>query len=335
MLQIPDSSTFSTANIASYITSNIDDQGERIYAIFSWITENIQYDVKNMFSIDFYQPNNDIVKSVLVSQTGICLHYSKLFEDIANKIGIKTYVVQGYTKQNGLIDHIPHAWCASLLDSSWYLFDPAWGSGYFKEGGFHKQRNLKYFKVSPAAFIKTHMPFDPVWQFLFYPVTNRDFYNHHTEIDENKPFFNYSDSIRKYEYKSEIERMEASVNRIKQNDITNVLIYREIKYLSEQILIKKYNVAVNHYNDGIILLNRSIMVWNEFKPDKNTETISELLDSAEYSITLCEFYLSTIKDPSGFIKTSVNQLYSLLEIAERNISDLRESVTRYLNSRHQ
>lgn len=334
MIQIPDTSTLSSDGIATYIKSALNVKSDRAYAIFSWITGNIDYDVENMFSIDFYQPSDNVIQSVLKSKTGVCLHFADLFQDIAEKCGINSYVIHGYTRQNGLMDHIPHAWCSALIDTVWYLFDPAWGSGYFENGSFFKRRNLKCYKVHPYRFIKTHMPFDPIWQFLNYPITNHDFYNHKITPEENSPFFNYADSIKKYDRKSELEKVESSIVRVKQAGITNVLIYREIRYMNEQIMKTKYNTAVRLYNDGITQFNKSIVIWNEFNPDKNTNAIAELLDSAEYSAALSRYYLSLIKDPAGFIKISIDQLHTLLKIAEESITDLRSSVLRYQNSRN-
>jgi transglutaminase/protease-like cytokinesis protein 3 len=57
------------------------------------------------------------------------MHYVELFNRIANQVGIKADVISDYTRQKGFVDYIPHAWCAGLIDASWFLFDPAWGSG--------------------------------------------------------------------------------------------------------------------------------------------------------------------------------------------------------------
>jgi len=332
MKQIPDSSTISTDGIAAYISSNINDQRNRAYATFSWIAENIQYDVENMFNIDFYQPSDVVINKVLSTRKGVCLHFSDLFQEIAEKVGIKSYVVLGYTKQNGLIDHFPHSWCAGLIDTTWYLFDPAWGSGYFEKGVFYKQKNLKQFMVSPSRFIKTHMPFDPIWQFLNYPKTNQDFYYPKTTLNPGNTYYNYIDSINKYEHQSDLEKLESSISRIKQNGITNVLIIREMNYMQDQIISRKYSDVVTLYNEGISLLNQSIQIWNEFNPGKNTKKIIELLDLSENSLKVCRANLSEIKNQTGLITTSVNQMYALIDIAEKSIKDLRASVLRYLNT---
>jgi transglutaminase/protease-like cytokinesis protein 3 len=333
MKQIPDSSTNSTNGIASYIAANIHNQKNRAYAIFSWITENINYDVENMFNINFYQESDAVVSSALSDRKGICLHFSYLFQKIATRLGIRSYVVLGYTKQNGLMDQIPHSWCAGLIDTTWYLFDPAWGSGYLEKGTFLKERNQKYFLVPPSKLIKSHMPFDPMWQFLDHPITNQDYYNKRIIIDPGNPYFNFIDSINKYDHQSDLEKLQYSIPRIRQNGITNVLIARELEYLFEQILSLKYNEVVILYNEGISKLNQSIMIWNEFNPDKNTNTISGLLDLADFNMTLCRQKLSHIENQTGIVRTSINQMYSLIDIAENNIKNIRSSVERYINSR--
>ena len=181
-LQIPDSLTYSTSGIVGYINSNFSNQKDKSRAIFIWITKNIQYDIDNMFAINFYQNPKEIIDKVLSTRKGICMHYAELFNDLANKAGIKSFVISGYTKQNGFVDYIPHAWCAGLIDSTWFLFDPTWGSGYVQNARFVRQVNNFYYMTKPEQLIKTHMPFDPLWQFLNYPVTNQEFYESKFQI---------------------------------------------------------------------------------------------------------------------------------------------------------
>jgi transglutaminase/protease-like cytokinesis protein 3 len=60
------------------------------------------------------------------------------------------------------------------IDGSWYIFDPTWGAGYVNKY-FIKKLNNAYFKVEPAQIIASHIPFDYLWQFLNYPITNGEF----------------------------------------------------------------------------------------------------------------------------------------------------------------
>lgn len=198
-LQIPDSLTKSTVGIASYITANFKTDNDKSRAIFIWVASNIQYDVENMFAINFYEKREDKIAKALKTRKGICENYASLFTDICLKSGIKSFVIEGYTKQNDKVDTIAHAWCAVLLEGSWFLFDPTWGSGYVYNNKFFKKINNEYYKVNPSSIIKSHMPFDYLWQFLNYPITNQEFYQGKTEQNKSKIVFDFKDSIQVYE----------------------------------------------------------------------------------------------------------------------------------------
>ena len=113
-------------------------------AIFIWISSNIQYDIDNMFAINFYETKEEKIAKSLSTRKGICENYASIFTDISIKSGLKSFVVEGYTKQNGFADNIPHAWSAALIDTTWYLFDTTWGSGYVRGGKFFKKINNDY-----------------------------------------------------------------------------------------------------------------------------------------------------------------------------------------------
>jgi transglutaminase/protease-like cytokinesis protein 3 len=51
---------------------------------------------------------------ILKSKKGVCSDYT-IFKEIANKVGIDTETISGYTKQNGAVDPMSHAWCASKM----------------------------------------------------------------------------------------------------------------------------------------------------------------------------------------------------------------------------
>lgn len=126
MLQLPDSVTRTTESISNYITSNFKTDKEKARATFIWVATNIHYDIDNMFAINFYEPKEDKITKPLKTRKGICENYAALFNDICSKSGIKSFVIEGYTKQNGFADYIPHAWCAAFIDISWFMFDPTW-----------------------------------------------------------------------------------------------------------------------------------------------------------------------------------------------------------------
>jgi hypothetical protein len=340
MAQIPDSFTRTTQEIADYVKSNFSKHNDQSRAIFVWITKNIQYDIENMYAINFYQKTNEIIDQVLKTRKGICMGYAELFNDIANKVGIKTYVITGYTKQNNFVDYIPHAWCASMIDSVWFLFDPTWGAGYIQNNKFVRQINNLYYKTKPEQLVKSHMPFDPLWQFLNYPITNQEFYEGKTQINNKKDFFNYADTLEYFEKQAEIEQLISSSNRIEKNGVKNSLVFDrlqrnklEIEHYNNNMLVNNYNSAVNNFNDGVNLLNIFIDFRNkQFTPKKPDNEIKQMVDTVDILFNQARAKLRTLKNPDYNLATSINQLNKSLNDATVNLNDQKAFVDKYLKA---
>ncbi|WP_431216768.1 hypothetical protein ACQ86N_20705 [Puia sp. P3] len=64
-MQIPDSLTTSTAGIAGYISTHFGGAAEKTRAVFIWVSGHIQYDVANMFAMNFYETNEGLVTRAL------------------------------------------------------------------------------------------------------------------------------------------------------------------------------------------------------------------------------------------------------------------------------
>ena len=193
-----------------YINANFHSNEDKVRAAFIWVAANIRYDVPNMYAINYYEKKEDKIAKPLQTRQGICENYAALFTDICLKAGIPAFVVEGYVKQNNQLQDVSHAWSVAKIDTSWYLFDPTWASGYVSNGAFVAKINNVYYKANPSNFIQAHMPFDPLWQLLYHPVSFTDFNNGTVKEDATRPFFNFPDSIAVYEKQNEIERDQAS-----------------------------------------------------------------------------------------------------------------------------
>lgn len=329
MMQIPDSLTYSTNRIANYINSKFSNSSDKSRAAFIWIAQNIGYDVENMYAINQHQSATEFVDQALATRKGICIHYANLFADIMDKLGIKTYVVSGYTKQRGFVEYIPHAWCAALIDSQWLLFDPTWGSGCVRRSKFRKEVNNSYYKASPEQLIKTHMPFDPLWQFLNYPVTSDEFYKGKISSNKSKPYFNYMDTLKRYEQESDIDRLISSNSRIERNGVKNSLTFdklhnnkQEVENCRNKILFEKYNAAVNLYNEGINYLNKFIEYRNKkFTPIKSDREIKQMVTTPDSIFVLALSQLEKIKNTDSIIGTAIAQLNASIEAAISNLNE--------------
>jgi len=313
-LQIPDSATANANGIASYISSHFSKDSEKARAAFIWVASNISYDIENMFALNFHEKQEDKILKPLKTRKGICENYAALFNDICSKAGIKSFVVEGYTKQNGFTDYIPHAWCAALIDTSWYLFDPTWGSGYVANKKFVKKINNSYFQAAPRNLVKSHMPFDYLWQFLYYPVSNQEFYEGKTQENTSKPFFNYKDSIAVFEKQDKMAYYAAAATRIEKNGLKNAMLFDRLQQLRREIEIDKqnriveaqnkvvnlYNSALENYNNGVNAFNAFVDYRNkQFKPERSDSEIQDMLDASANQVKEANSRLAQIKNPDA------------------------------------
>ena len=221
---IPIKSATSTDEIAKYINANFKTENDKIRAVFFYTTSNLSYDVANMFTVNSDETPQDRILKALKTKKGICWDYALIYNEIANLVGIKSVVIQGYTKQNGKVDTMAHAWCASRIGNKWYLFDPTWGSGYVNNNKYTRKINNIHFKVEPSKMINSHIPFDYLWQFINYPITNQEFIIGKTQIDKTKKIFDFESEITKYESLPKMDQFFESAQRIEKNGLKNQLI---------------------------------------------------------------------------------------------------------------
>lgn len=343
-LQLPESQATTTSKISDYIKANFNTDKEKSRAIFIWIATNIQYDVENMFAINPQEKYEDKIAKPLKTRKGICENYAALFNDICAKSGIKSYVIEGYTKQNGVINNLPHAWCAALIEGDWYLFDPTWGSGYVNGGKYYKKINNVYYMAKPSVFIKSHIPFDYLWQYLYYPITSQEFQEGKTEINKTKPYFNYIDSIRAYESQNHMDQLTSSANRIEKNGVKNSLTYNMLQYLKVEIendrqnkIVSLYNAASADYNDGINKFNEFVDFRNkQFTPKRADSDIQQLIDAAENKLKeakakLAKAKLAQINSTDANTTNMVIQFTKAIDDAITHITEQQEWLKTYFS----
>ncbi len=338
-LQIPLSSTKSTDQIAKYINMNFTSDNNKSRAAFIWVASNITYDVPNMYAVNIDETKEDRIAKTLNTRKGICENYATLLTEILTKVGIKSFVVAGFTKQNTTIDLLSHAWNAALIDGSWYLFDPTWGSGYVNGGKFTKNINNKFYKVRPENSIKSHMPYDYMWQFLDYPITSQEFYDGKTQQNKNKEIFNYKEFLSEYEKQTEVEQLKSSVMRIKKNGVKNKLISEQLKFIKLEIeniqhnqIVDRYNVAIALYNEGIAGYNDFIYFRNkQFKPERTDNDIQAMIDNAANNLEKAKTILRETPATDDSKTSMIKQLKSAVDQAAKNVAEQQAWLKSYLS----
>ncbi len=345
-LTIPAAQAGTTLDIANYINQNFKTDSDKLRAIFIWTASNIAYDAENMFVIKFDEKPEDKISKALATHKGICENYAAVFQDICKKAALKAFVVTGYTKSNGYASYLSHAWCAARLNDSWYIFDPTWGSGYLNNGTFVPKINDAYFKVSPSAMIKTHMPFDPMWEFLNYPVTNAEFYVGKTQANTSKAFFSYNDSIAAFEKMDEMAQLKATARRIEGNGIKNGLIYDRLAHIKSKIdynirsdevkhnngNVELYNSATVEFNEGINEFNAFINYRNaQFKPAKSDAEIQMMVDQAYEKFVAAKAKLKSINNPDANISSLKITLWKSVDDAMDHADEQKSFLKNYFS----
>lgn len=278
---IPEAKTYSADSIANYIRLNFKTDREKTRAIYSWVINNIRYDTDSMYSINWSMYPEEKIAATLRRRKGVCENYAGLFVALAVKAGIPAVVVNGYTNVFVSGNRAGHSWCAVLVEKEWYLCDPTWDN--------ESRGNTRYFLVAPSSFIESHIPFDPLWQLLEYPLSDHEFQKGIYRSKADKSRFNFNDSAAVFLQQDSLQQMESSARRIKQNGIENERIKNWYAYNQMNIAIvygekdmNLYNAAVADLNKANAIFNRYVQYRNNaFVPAKPDAELSKLLDPIE------------------------------------------------------
>ena len=333
MDEIPSNMQSSTTSIANYIANNFIGSQDQIRAAFYWTAANIAYDVKSLEnSKQPYQTSEEKVTVTLKTRKGVCMHYAEVFRDIATKLEIETVLISGYTKSQGKIAPLSHMWCASKINDSWYLFDPTWGSGYVQNDKYIKKLNNKYYKAEPKILIYSHMPFDYLWQFSEYPITNQEFYDNKAEAADKSLTFDFRNEIDAYQRLTESEQARASAERIEKNGIKNSMIAGQLDYEKYRMTHEKnknnydkVQVIIVNFKEAGTLFKEFLNYRNKrFMPLVSDEKIKSKIRIPYDLILKCEIDLKEVKE----VQKENEGNYKILKAS---IADVKKNMEIHLN----
>jgi len=331
------------------VIKELDFSQDTMLAVYNWVTDNIRYDIDKVGSGVYYLQKQDFVADVIKSKRGVCQHYSELFNAIANELGYEAYVIGGYVLKNGEIsDDIGHAWNVVKRDGDWKLYDSTWGAGLLDGRTFRKRYDKKWFETDPEVFIKTHVPFDPIWQLRKHPVNNFDYAKGQLNSSVYRSF-NYKDSINLFSRQDEKSKLMSSYKRMKNAGLNNRVLKDWIKVMERNIEVFEHNEKVEVMNSHVDILNNTIGEMNQvvstfnnyiegknrrFKSSKWTdERLKQTIVDMRTSSTKALSNLRSIRDTENddLRKNVRNNLNSLLDI-RRNIDQETEFMIRYIEA---
>jgi len=319
--------------IADYLTNNLESDTEKARAIYIWIANNIKYDLTQQNSGKRYYSDQEIIDEVLRDRQGVCQHYAVLFHAMSKAAGLNSYLISGYTRDaSDEIADLGHAWNGIKIDSVFCLIDVTWAAGYLLNGKYFHIFRDDYFLKSPKEFIKDHMPFDPIWQFIDNPLNNDDFIAKDFSKLDSEGTFAFADSIKRFEKVSELAQLENSNRRIIENGVRNYLIRRQVEENILQITNRKYNLAIDTLNAGIEYYNLYVNHKNrQFRnPKLDDSRVKELIDNADKGVYAANEMLyglfSANSELNNMITDARNRMPDLISDLERE----KDFVGRYL-----
>ena len=266
------------------LAESIESGPDTIKALYEWVAENIKYDSKKLESIkdrSIYDDHKgydspEAYKEHLLSTTikkkkGVCEDYALLFDQLVKYFGYESQVISGYIrKPNGRIDNrLGHAWNAVKVGDSWQLFDCTWGAGYIDDRNhFVQETNYEWYQTPPHEMIKTHMPFDPIWQLLEYPITYEAFASNDLEADSShKIEFQklISDNLKL----NREEQISLSIERSKSMGEGSRLVSKWQNYLQKSADYNEQRSTIDLLNETNDILHAGIDSWNQYIQARN------------------------------------------------------------------
>ena len=347
LLNAPDSVFNSTSSFTDYLEERFVSDEDILRGIFVWIVNSISYDVENMYGLRVYEQSGELAEKTFLTRKAVCQGYAELFNELCHQTGIESYVVHGYTRQNGAISNVGHAWNVAKSNGTWYCFDPTWGAGYILEGRFVRTFSSEYFMANPEEFIYSHMPLDPMWQCLDKPFSIQDFYQGERNQERDDPDFSFVDSINAYMQLTRLQQYEVTLRRIEENEISNNVILDYARFLEQTLenverqktfdyqkqMVDQLNEAVDHYNTGTTLFNRYINFYNrQFKPAKPDIEIQQMLDTCERELRSSARILNGIDPFNPEMKQNISQLTIAIREMLYNIEMQKGFLRKYLST---
>lgn len=265
----------STQDIAQYINQRYSGEVDKVRVIYHWVINNISYNSDSSRIINAGIDPDAKITVAFKRRKGVCENFSAIFNDICRRSGLVSEVINGYTQQSNGVDNVAHSWNAVQVNNVWHLFDPTWDE--------KNDTQPIYFMVSPKDFIRTHIPFDPLWQLLEYPIQHEQFYKNNFSRNSKTPYFNFEDSITAYRQMDSLHQLKSAIARIEKMGMPNkrvienyILLKSHLEMIYQEEEVTNYDLAMADLNDATQNLNEFIHWRNE--PSNSVRTHDSLRD---------------------------------------------------------
>ncbi len=314
----PEKFTKDVKVLTHYLIKPAKNDQEKVRSFYIWLAENIAYDVQAYRSFDAAKIGQTKPNDVLRRKKAVCQGYAELFQEMCRLVGIKSYVIPGYSKgfgyqpDNRTFTYADHAWNAVFLNGEWRLVDATWGSGGVNnQMKYVQQFNEKYFLTSPQVFVQDHMPLQPAWQLLDCPVSMKAFAKGDEAIvaalaGQTKKCTDYQQKI------SEIEKLPAH-----ERALLNATDAHAFNPANHQAMARGY-------------IDYASYIMKSIKPEmRSLEEIKEgaaLQESALVYLKKANTLLAKVKDHSADLEKEIVE--KNIQLSEKNLAGMKKYLNR-------
>lgn len=222
----------SVEKLANYIKEDFKTEENRVKALYSWLTNNVRYDLK-----EFYNPNrekvttfsyqtleerdkkieainNKIVNETILKRRAVCEGYARTLAKVCSLLNIKNEIITGYVRTSINVINKPiaqpnHAWNAVKINNKWIYIDATWGAGAEFNGKWIKKFSSYYYDIPKRSYFKTHLPDETVWKLKVGRIDKETFYKQpiysNSFLNSNIELNNLQDGVLHINKKSEIQ----------------------------------------------------------------------------------------------------------------------------------
>ena len=216
-----------------------------------------------MYYFNWSKPTAIVAATTVQRRKGVCENFAALFSALLSQTGIPSWVITGYTNASGTVTYTGHSWCAVQSDDAWWLCDPTWDAP--------DNYSTKWLMVHPDDFLASHMPFDPLWQLRYYPLSHNAFKKGQWKAAANTPYFNYPDSLKQFLLLDSLQQLEAFTRRMYAGGLENNRLKLWHSYNEMKIAIIYGDKDMELYNAAVALLNKATGIYNGFVQYRNKQ----------------------------------------------------------------
>jgi hypothetical protein len=200
--------------------------------------------------------------------------------------------------------------------------------------------HFNYFNIAPEKFIQSHLPFDPVYQLLNYPVNYNEFERGILSQQKNKNYFNYNDSLAAIKNMDRLSRYDHEESRIENAGWPTSKIETKLKRIRFQVEVLNqdsdadlYNSAVADYNAAINYLNNFLSYRNnQFQPEKSEEEIENIFQNVSISVSSANLKLKKVNSSAATLQLDTGDIQKKLNDLQTNLKQQETFYKNYTDS---